>query len=130
MGTLFVLAGFGIICAFAWRKSRKQIDKLLQRRPNPSREEFIALMAPDVGPEASEFLWGKAFFIVRPRLTPHPDDDLAKDLPILAEEWSTDWPRDWAEQQGFHESDLPDWPKDWPPTVRNFGKWLSLGPVG
>jgi len=89
----------------------------------------MRMMAADCSPEAAEFLWETTLFYTKPRLTPHPDDDLVRDLPIDDGDWSMDWPREFAERQGFHDSNLPDWPKDWPVTIRNFGRWLSIGPV-
>ena len=51
-----------------------------------------------------------------------------EDLPIDDEEWSMDWPQEWAELRDFHESNFHDWPESWPVTIRNFGRWLDKGP--
>jgi hypothetical protein len=115
--------------AFALRKERRLIAATARRRPNPTRDEFLSQMGPEVSAAAAEFLWAKALFYLQPKLTPHPDDDLAKDLPIDPDDFALDWPRDFAEQQGFHESNLTDWPREWPATIRNYGRWLTLGPV-
>lgn len=88
------------------------------------------MMEADVSPEAAAFLWNTTLIYLRPDLTPHPDDNLAIDLPILEEDWILDWPRDFAREQGLVESNLPDWPEGWQPTVRNYGRWLSLGLTG
>jgi len=66
---------------------------------------------------------------LEPKLTPHPDDDLNSDLPIADEDWSLDWPIEFAKRNGFHKSNLAEWPENWEPTVRNFGRWLDLAPV-
>ena len=127
----FFCAGFiGILCAIATRNTRREIERTLARRANPTKEEFLAMMASDTSPDAAEFLWETSRIYLEPRLTPHPDDDLARDLPIDDDDWSMDWPRDFAKRQGFHESNLPPWPKDWPATIRNYGRWLSMGPLG
>ena len=91
----------------------------------------MVMMRADVSEEAASFLWQTALPYLdchKPPLTPHPDDDLVRDLPIDADEISMDWPRDWAERGGFHDSNLPDWPKEWPATIRNYGRWLDMGP--
>lgn len=87
-------------------------------------------MAADVSLETSKFLWDTAIIYLEPRLTPHPDDHLVDDLPIDEDDWSMDWPREFAEQCGSHESNLPEWPEGWPATFRNFGRWLDMGPIG
>lgn len=125
--TLFVLAVAGILFAIAIRNTRRQIAATIARRRNPTREEFIAGMISDVSPRTAAFLWDTAFDCLKPRLTPHPDDDLVKDLPIDHDDWSLDWPRDFAQQCAFDESNLPDRPEGWPTTIRNYGRWLDLG---
>jgi hypothetical protein len=123
---LFVL----VLFAAAWRNNRKQIAESLARRANPTREEFFGLMGGDVSAEATQFLWTNAWATLQPSLTPHPDDDLSRELPIDSEEWSMDWPKAFADERGFDQSAYPDWPKDWPPTLRNLGKWLDAGFAG
>lgn len=124
--------GFVAICLAIWiaiasRNTAKQINATLERRPNPTREQFRDMLAGDVSPEASEFLWNTAILYLRPRLTPHPDDRLDRDLPIDDGDWSMDWPRDFAREKGFDEKLYPDWPDGWPITLRNFGRWLDMG---
>jgi len=88
-------------------------------------------MRADVSREAALFLWQTALPYLdfhKPPLTPHPDDDLIKDLPIDSDDISMDWPKHWAERHGFHDSNLPDWPKGWPVTIRNYGRWLDMRP--
>ncbi len=128
--TLFVIIGVTIAFAFAWRNTKRQVAATNARRPNPTRQDFMALMASDVSEETSEFLWETASFYCHDLgLTPHPDDDLLKDLPIDEDDISMDWPRDFAKRKGFHESNLPDWPDHWSLTLRNFGRWLDMGPT-
>ena len=84
------------------------------------------MMAPTCSPEAARFVWAQALPYVKPRLTPHPDDLLLDDLRIDDDDIDMDWARDWADQLGITERDLPEWPKDWPLTVRNFARWCDL----
>ncbi len=116
-----------IIVFIGHRNTQRQIAQTLTRRANPSREEFLALMAEDTSPAAAEFLWETTLFYLAPRLTPHPDDDLVGDLPIDDEDWSMDWPVDFAKRHGFSDKVYPDWPEGWPATLRNYGKWLDMG---
>jgi hypothetical protein len=128
--TIFVCGGLVIWFAIGWRNTSRQIDALKSHRASPNREDFINLMSPDVRRETAEFLWDTAQPYLEPwQLAAHPEDDLAKDLPIDDDDWGMDWPRDWAELKGFHETNLPDWPEGWPVTVRNFGRWLDMAPV-
>ena len=87
------------------------------------------MMAQDCSPQVAKFVWEKALFYVEPKFSPHPDDHLFDDLMIDEDDVEMDWTREWAERQGFHESNYPDWPEGWPATVRNFGKWLDMAPV-
>ncbi|MBX7532876.1 hypothetical protein K3165_08075 [Qipengyuania sp. 1XM1-15A] len=127
-GTLFVVGFLLIVGAVAWRNTARQIARTEAKRVSPTRDQFIAMMAPDVSGETACFLWDTAIEYLEPRLAPHPDDDLAKDLPIADEDWSIYWPDEYAEMKGFNASNLADWPDDWPPTLRNFGKWLDMSP--
>ena len=126
--TLLVIFGLSIAMLYGFWSIRRAHRRVAATRPNPTRQQFIALMEEDYSPEVSDFLWRKAVYYVEPRLTPHPDDDLMLDLKIDDDDIAMDWPRDWAEQRGFHDSNLPDWPKEWPATIRNFGRWLDIGP--
>lgn len=127
--TLWVALVGAIVVAFAIRNTRRQIARTLGKRPNLTREQFLVQMGPGVSRDAAEFLWDTALFYLEPKLAPHPDDDLVKDLPIDNEDWSVDWPREYANRQGFHDSNLPDWPEGWPVTIRNYGRWLTMGRV-
>ena len=126
--TLWVISGLSIAMLYGFWSIRRAHRSVKASRPNPTKQQFIALMAEDCTPDVSNFLWEKALFYVEPKLTPHPDDDLILDLRIDDDDIAMDWPRDWAAQRGFHYSNLPDWPKEWPATIRNFGRWLDMGP--
>lgn len=126
---LVALIVIAIPVCFAARNTRRQIARTLARRSNLSRDEFVQLMQPQVSKATTEFLWAAMLNHLEPKLTPHPDDSLIDDLPIDSEDWSMDWPREFAEARQFHHSNLPDWPADWPITVRNYGRWLDLGPA-
>lgn len=132
VATIFVGTFLITLFAAAWRNTKRQIMRTLAKRPNPTRAEFVSMMASSVSMEASEFLWDSAIPCLElnaPLLSPHPDDDLVQDLPIDDEDWSMEWPVLWAEQQGFHESNLPAWPEGWPATIRNYGRWLDMAPA-
>lgn len=126
--TLFVGLAALVVGMIASRKTARQIAHTAASRPNPTKEEFLSMMAPDVTRETALFLWDTAIEYLEPSLTPHPDDDLAR-LPILDDDWSIDWPADYARLNEFHESNLAEWPEGWPPTLRNLGKWLDMSPV-
>jgi len=122
------LAAVGLV---AWRNTRRQIRRTKVLRLSPTRDEFLAMMQPDVRPATAKYLWDACLpYLCRTDLTPHPDDDLAADLPIDDDDWSMDWPREFAAKHGFHESNLPDWPDDWPATIRNYGRWLDMALTG
>ena len=132
VGLIFVVCFLSVLGILAWRNTKRQIRRTLARRENLSRSAFIEAMSGEVSAKASEFL----LEMTKPHLNCfgleimlHPDDDFVRDLPIAEDDWSMDWPREWAERRGFHESNFPDWPKDQPVTVRNFAKWLDSAPV-
>jgi uncharacterized protein YneF (UPF0154 family) len=126
--TLWVSLCLTVSLVFGYWTIRRAHEQVAVNRPSPSKQQFLASMRGDCSVEVSEFLWEKARYYVEPRLTPHPDDDLIRDLKIDDDDIALDWPRDWAERRGFHDSNLPEWPKEWPSTIRNFGRWLDLGP--
>lgn len=130
--TLFVVGFVAIVGVVAWRNTDRQLKHLISRRPSPSKDEVLEMMQSDVAREPSEFIWDIAvpyFDCFTPNLTPHPDDQLVDDFPIAEEDWGMDWPREWADRRGFHESNFHDWPEDWPATIRNYGRWLDMGAV-
>ena len=126
--TLWVGTGLAIALGYGYWTIRRAHQQVAFQRDNPSKEQFLAEMRSDCTLEVSDFLWEKTLYYVEPRLTPHPDDDLILDLKIDDDDIAMDWPREWAEQRGFHDSNLPNWPEEWPATIRNFGKWLDMGP--
>ena len=114
-----------IVFAAAWFLHERKLRRLGASRPPMSRDEFMAMMQPEVSEEASAFMWEKALFYVKPHATPYPDDDLMRDLPIDHEDITLDWPEDWCNQQGVSVDALPEWPQGQTVTVRNFGRWLD-----
>ena len=127
--TLFVTGVLLIVFGCAGIALTRARTRLAAKRPNPTHEEFMALMRTDVSMDTAQFLWDTALPYVQPQLTPHPDDELANDLCIDDGDWSMDWLREYAERRDFHDSNLPDWPDGWPVTIRNFGRWLDMGPA-
>lgn len=125
--SLGVVVGVAALMVFGNRAIGKAHSRLAGRRTSPTRDEFMGML-PEMRAETAAFLWEKALFYVQPRLTPHPDDELASDLRIDDDDWGMDWPRDFARGQEFHESNFPDWPENWPVTLRNYGRWLEMGP--
>ena len=126
--TLFVSTCLIIVFSNAGISIARSRKRLMVRRANPTQAEFLALMRTDVSEDAARFLWETVLPYAEPHVTPHPDDELGKDLCIDDDDWGMDWPLEWARRQGFHESNLPDWPNEWPATIRNYGRWLSAGP--
>lgn len=122
-----VIAIMGGVILVAIRNTRRMIDTTLARRPNPTRHEFVAMLSDDVRPETAEFLWDSIACLVAPRLTPHPDDHLADDLPIDPDEPAMDWMPEFAERHGVNAMHWPQWPDEWEGTVRNFARWLEAG---
>ncbi len=122
----FVVCALTIWLGLGFAMRSRAHARLAARRPNPTEAEFLAMMAPDCSPEAARFVWSQALPYVTPRLKPHPDDHLREDLCIDDDDIDMGWTRDWADQLGISERDLPDWPKEWPLTVRNFARWCDL----
>jgi hypothetical protein len=61
--TTFVFVAAFVIIAFAYifivdeRKFNRMKRALALRRPNPMREEFVALLAPDCEADIAELMW-------------------------------------------------------------------------
>ena len=125
---LWVATVLIVAMAYGYWSIKRSHERVGASRPNLAEDQFIAAMAPDCTDKVSRFLWDQTIEYVRPRLTPHPDDDLILDLKIDDDDLAMDWPQEWAERQGFHHSNLPGWPDGWPCTIRNFGCWLDMGP--
>ena len=124
--TGFVVAILAVWFALGFVVHRRAMRRLAARRPNPTEDEFLAMMAQDCSPEAARFVWSQALPYVMPRVTPHPDDLLLDQLCIDGDDIDVDWRGTWAGQLGLKERDLPDWPEDWRLTVRNFARWCDL----
>ena len=80
--TLWIIFGLSVAMLYGYWSIRKSHLRVAASRRNLTKQQFIALMESDCSTEAADFLWEKALFYVQPRLTPHPDDDLIKDLKI------------------------------------------------
>lgn len=127
-GWWFAAGCFGL-CLLLWalmaQQWKRQALLLAARRPNPTREQFIALVAADSDADVAAHLWDELLPYWKPA-TPHPDDDFLIDLSIDEEE-----PQDWLERfckQHRHDwRAWPEWEMDRPTTVRNFAIWLSEG---
>jgi hypothetical protein len=124
--TLFVLVGFAAYLTYGYHSLRKARRRLSARRPSPTREEFIALLADDVDDDVAHWLWETALFYYEP-LAPHPNDHLITDARIDDGDITMDWLPEFAKSRGLSWKEWPDWPKDWDLTVRNFARWLQLG---
>ena len=122
--------GFACLALVIWRavrNTRKMVEQTLKRRPNPTEAEFLAEMSPEISRPTAAFLWETIAPYVAPKLTPHPDDHLWRDLPIDEDDVTMDWPANFAKLHGRTIELWPDWPKDCVPTIRNFGRWLDSG---
>ena len=121
-----VLIGL-VFLALDRRGYDKAVRRLHKKRPNLSREKFLAEMQPEVSQEATDFLWATVLVYLEPHATPHPDDDLIRGLPIAEEDILMDWPADWQHICGKPSTSMPTWPEDMPLTIRNYGHWLDEG---
>lgn len=126
--TIFVIGVLATWFGIGFVLHRRGMRRLAVKRPNPARAEFIEMLSGDVAEATAIWLWDQARVYYAP-LTPHPDDHLSDDAMIDDGDWSMDWPKEFAEVQGFNEKAYPDWPKEWPATIRNFGRWLDMGRV-
>ena len=118
-----------LLWVFMARKWKIQALALVERRPNPGREEFLATLAADCEPDIAEFVWTiftEEYSQWGVELTPHPDDDYLEDMPIDPENQS-DWFDDFCVAFAVSYDDFPDWPQGATTTVRNYARWLSDG---
>ena len=122
-------AGFvAVLLAKAHRNTQRMVARTLQRRPNPTESEFVAILSRDVNPETAEFVWFAIIeYLARWQLTPDPDDHLFIDLPIDEDDPMLDWMPRYARLYGADWKVWPAWPKGWRFTVRNFARWLEFG---
>lgn len=123
---LWLAVGLSAYLTLSFYFHRKAHRRLAQKRPNPTREEFLAWMSEDVDSEIAEWMWDSLQVYYTP-LTPHPNDHLLKDACIDDGDVSLDWLPAFAEPRGMRWKEWPDWPQDWELTVRNYARWLQLG---
>lgn len=112
---------------FAARSGKRQVAALAARRPNPGREDFIGQLAGDCERDVAEFVWTiftEEYSDRGAEVTPHPDDNYLKDMPIDPDN-QDDWLGDFCAAQNLRAEDFPRWPEDRETTVRNFARWLS-----
>jgi hypothetical protein len=125
--TPFLIVVLLVWLAWGSRSIRKAHRHLAEKRPNPTRDEFLSMMRVDVDEDVSAWLWDQLQVYYRP-LTPHPDDHLIEEARIDDDDIGTDWMRDFAKAAGLdHGKAWPDWPAEWELTVRNFARFLQLG---
>jgi hypothetical protein len=108
------------------RKWRRQARRLAERRANLDQSGFVALLADSADADVAEWLWNELLVYWRPTLTPHPDDDFARDLPIDPDE-PNDWLDRFCTSQGLEQKIFPDWPHGEETTVRNLAAWFTNG---
>jgi hypothetical protein len=129
--------GFAAICfglyvlltLFNARSNQRQVAVLAASRASPGREEFIKLLRGDCDRDVAEFAWkifAEEYSDWGVELTPHPDDNYLRDMPIDPENQS-DWFNDFCDDFALSYRDFPDWPEGEATTVRNFARWLSDG---
>ena len=122
-----VAAGVGI---FVWmffvykRKLKRQKAFLQQRRPNPTRDEFITLLAPDCEADIADQLWNDLLVFYQPDMTPHPDDDAIQDMLVDPDE-PNDWLGHFCRSNGLRIKDVSPWPDGQLVTIRNLARWFS-----
>lgn len=90
--TGFVVGALAIWLGFGFQLRHRAHKRVAVRRPNPTEDEFLAMMAQDCSPRAARFMWQQVLPYVEPRLTPHPDDLLIGDLCIDDDDIDMDWP--------------------------------------
>lgn len=123
LGLLVALAAFVVWGRYSIGKAHRL---LATRRPSPTREQFLAMLADDVDEDVALWIWDQTTFYYRP-LTPHPDDHLIRDARIDDDDVTMDWLPEFAATRGLPWKEWPDWPAEWELTVRNFARWLQLG---
>lgn len=113
---------------FAARSNRGQVAAFAATRASPNREEFIVLLADDCEPDIAEFAWtifSEEYSDWGVDLTPHPDDDYLKDIPIDPEN-QDDWLNDFCAANDLRPRGVLHWPEGQATTIRNFARWLSI----
>lgn len=124
--TLWVVAALAAVLAYSAWKHRRQLRKLVAKRPDPTHDEFVAMLAGSVDLEIAEWMWDTLTIYYRPH-TPHPDDDLINDALIDSDDITMDWLPAFAKSRGLRWKDWADWPDGWEVTARNYARWLQMG---
>ena len=86
-------------------------------------------LAADCDADIAEFLWAELtpeWAYWHAALTPHPDDDVPKDLPIDDDDPHY-WLENYCDSRGLDWKRWTNWDQSQPTTVRNFARWLSTG---
>ncbi|MBL0916119.1 MAG: hypothetical protein IBJ13_11590 [Sphingopyxis sp.] len=118
-----------LLWGFMAQRWKQQAAALAGRRQSPDREGFLKLLGNDSDRDVAEFVWAifeEEYSYKGVDLTPHPDDDYLKDMPIDPEN-QNDWFDDFCKAFYLRSDDFPDWPKGEATTIRNFARWLSDG---
>jgi hypothetical protein len=121
---LWIAIVFGVLFVAGRRKWNRKARALAMRRPNPTRDEFVDLLREVAEPDAAEWLWNELLPYFEPTMSPHPDDDLIKDLPIDPDE-PEDWVRDYCKRYGLTMRLLGKWPGGRSVTPRTLLEWLE-----
>jgi len=124
---LWVVATLSIWLVIGLLVRRRAFHRLAAKRPSPTRQQFLELMRGDVDIDIAEWMWDNLQVYYTP-LAPHPEDHLLKDACIDDGDVSMDWLPSFAEPRGLQWKQWADWPEEWDLTVRNFARWLQLGP--
>jgi len=126
--SIFAVGFVAVVLGIGWRNTRRTVARTLARRTNLTRDEFVALLVPDVSPGTAEFVWDATIECLDVwHLSPHPDDHLVRDLPFDDDDPTMDWLPTFAKMHCLDWKAWPKWPADWEGTVRNFALWLELG---
>ena len=123
---LTVVAAAAIAFLIFARHVGRMIDRTRARRPDLSREQFVAALSRDVQLATAEFLWERMSFLL-PTVAPHPNDHLWHDLPLDESEPMEEWLDEFAGQHSARPDAWPPWPAGSPCTVRNYALWLERG---
>ena len=124
--TLLLVAALAAWMAWGFHALRKGHRRLAEKRPSPTRGEFLAMMRGEVDEDIAAWLWDQTEVYYSP-LAPHPDDHLIDDAMIDDDDIGLDWVPQFAAATGLDDKTWPDWPAGWDLTVRNFARFLQLG---
>lgn len=124
--TLWVSLVLTLAVTWGLHSIRKAHRKLAEKRPDPSHDQFVDLLAPAVASDVAEWMWNCLLPYYRP-MTPHPNDHLFTDARIDEDDVTMDWLPRFAEDHGLDWKAWPDWPDGEELTVHNFARWLQQG---